>query len=173
MSQRPTSVTVFGILNIVFGTFGLLCTPISLAMILGMPVAGNPVLRVIHGNELYRLWTIGGSLLGIVAAAVLLAAGIGLLQLRPWARLTSIGLAIYNLVAGVLNIGMSVFVFMPLVQGVKMGSGAEQAAALGALIGGIAGGVGGSCVGMIYPILLLIFMTRPSVKAAFQAPPRL
>ncbi|MCX7886933.1 MAG: hypothetical protein N3B01_06740 [Verrucomicrobiae bacterium] len=169
MTQRPTSVTVFGVLNIVFGAWALLCTPFGLAMEPLMQADGNPVLRAMQDNEVYRLWTIGDSLLGMLAGAVMVAAGIGLLQLKPWARLTSIGLAIYSLIDCVLNIGMLVFVFMPLVEGVKMGGGREQAAALGALIGGIVGGSAGCCLDMIYSILLLGFMSRPNVKAAFQS----
>ena len=39
----------------------------------------------------------------------------------------------------------------------------EQAGAIGAT-------AGGSCFGMIYPVLLLIFMFRPKVVAAFGPP---
>ena len=38
---------------------------------------------------------------------------------------------------------------------------------MGAAIGGVMGG----CFGLVYPILLLVFMTRPQVVAAFKAQP--
>ena len=42
--------------------------------------------------------------------------------------------------------------------------GPEQAAAIGGMIGGLFGG----CLGMVYPIVLLIFMCRRNVAEALR-----
>jgi len=164
MPQRPTSVTVFGILNIVFGALGLLCTPISLAAMFLLPTQGNPVLEAMRENRLYLAWTIVSGSLSFVVSGILLAAGVGLLNLKPWARVTSIICAIYGIAACVLGQAMNLSVMIPYARKLSESGGPQAAAG----IGGMIGGVFGSCFGLIYPILLLIFLTRPTVKAAFQ-----
>ncbi len=168
MQQRPTSVTVFGVLNIVFGALALLCLPITLLMVFGVfKHAPDPTTKALYGNPLYVSWTVVSSVVGLIAAVVELVAGIGLLKLLPWARVTSIGFAIYGIFASIASMVMTAVVMIPIVQKMDTGSGPEHAAAIGGMIGGVIGGIAGSCGAIIYPILLLIFMTRPKVKAAF------
>ena len=161
--QRPTTVTVFGVLNLVLGGLGLLCTPISV-ITLFLPVqSGNPVSRILEENAAYRLYMIASAAAGVLAALVLIVAGIGLLKMKSWARLTSIGYAIYGIVTGVVGIIVNVvFLFEPLMIQARSES-PEAAAAMLGMVGGIAG----TCFGLVYPILLLIFMTRPRVRNAF------
>jgi hypothetical protein len=161
--QRPTAVTVFGVLNLVFGGLGLLCTPISLIMLFYQAQQGNPMSRILDENAAYRVYLIAAAVAGVLAALVLIAAGIGLLQMKSWARLTSIGYAIFGIVTGVVAIIVNVvFIFGPMMTQARDG-GPEAAAAIGGLVGGMAGG----CFGLVYPILLLIFMTRPKIRNAF------
>lgn len=105
--------------------------------------------------------------LGLAARVILLAAGIGLLKLKPWARTVSIAYAIYAivmiLVGAVVNF---IFLVQPMLEQAHQKQGPEAAAA----IGGVVGGTFGSCFGIIYPILLLIFMMRANVVAAFRPP---
>jgi len=158
---------VFGVLNIIFGAMALLCTPVGLAMSFLAPAAGNPILTAMRENQLYRVWTIIGSICGIIGGGVLLAAGIGLLRLNPWARLVSIGYSIYAIVFGLIGQAINLMVLAPVLK--EMAGGQEAAAAIGGMVGGVFGG----CLGLIYPVLLIIFMTRPKIKAAFQSPPSL
>ena len=102
--------------------------------------------------------------LGLLVSLALLAAGIGLLMLKPWARIVSILYAIYSIV--MLIVGSVVnyfFLIQPLLQQAQQKQGPEAAGA----VGGAIGGMFGSCFGLIYPVLLLIFMLRPNIKAAF------
>jgi len=163
--QRPTSVTVFGILNIVFAALGIVSV---LAMVALFAVVGNtsnnPVVQVIHNNPAYAAWMKFSIALGLLAAAVLLVAGIGLLILKPWARILSIAYAIYAIVMVLVsNVVNFIYVLQPLAQQAHEQSGPQAAAVMGGMIGGFFG----SGLGLIYPILLLIFMFRPNVAAAF------
>jgi len=163
--NRPTSVTVFGILVIVFGVLGVLGILGSLVLFLPqMANSSNPVIKLIHDNPAYATWMKFSIALGVVVSAAVLAAGIGLLRLRPWARTFSIGYAIYSLVMVPVSMMVNFFLLTrPLLAQAQQQHGPE---ATGAIAGAV-GGLFGSCFGLIYPVLLLIFMLRANVKAAF------
>jgi hypothetical protein len=163
--QRPTAVTVFGILNIIFaalGIFGVLAS-VMLFMAVGTG-SNNPVIQLIHDSPDYAAWMKVSIVLGLLVSVAWLAAGIGLLKLMPWARTLSIICAMYSLVmvvvGGVVNY---IYLIQPMLQQAQQKQGPESAGA----IGGAVGGMFGSCFGLIYPVLL-IFMMRPNVVAAFR-----
>jgi len=166
--QRPTSVTVFGILNIGFAVVGfvsLLVTILMFAMV--RDTTNNPVLQLIHNNPGYAAWMNLSLVLGFLARAVLLTAGIGLLKLKPWARTLSIVYGIYEIVMVLVGTTVNyVFLMQPMLEQAHGKQGPEAAAAIGGAIGGTVGG----CFGIIYPVLLLIFMMRANVVAAFRPP---
>jgi hypothetical protein len=169
--QRPTSVTVFGVINIIFGGFAIICLPIGLLMSAGLvKFQHNPVMDMLSSSRVWQIWNIVSGILGILSGIVQLIAGIGLLKLKSWARITSVGYAIFAIIVAVANMFLTAILFLPMIQKMNSGSGPEHAATVAGMIGGIIGGLGGSCFQLIYPILLLIFMTRPKVKAAFVAP---
>ena len=154
--RRPAAVTVFGILNIVFAALGLCGTLLALA---GLFVEAEGPLAELDREPFWRAWCVIGVVGGLAMEAALLAAGIGLLNLRRWARLTSIYYAIVALVWGAIGL---VVVFTFLIP--KLARHMGDPAAVGGVIGGVAGG----CIGLVYPVLLLIFMTRPRVVQAFE-----
>lgn len=163
--QRPTSITVFGILNIVFAVLGVFGVLATVALFASAATGHNPVIRLMRENPGYAAFLKVTIPLGLIAAVVLLAAGIGLLLLKPWARVTSIGYAIYTIAMGIIGMAVNVvFVVRPLLAEAAQAQGPEAAGAIGGAIGGSIGG----CLGLIYPILLLVFMTRPKVAAAFR-----
>jgi hypothetical protein len=170
-ATRPTILTVFGILNIVFGSFGLLCTPVSaLALFIPQPAMPNgqvnPALAAMQDPG-YRTFMIFSLVMGMIAAACLLAAGIGLLKQRSWGRTISIGYAGYSLVMVVIGLIISyTYIVSPLMAKAQQNNDPTiQAGAVGGAFGGMAGG----CAGAIYPVLLLIFMNQKSVKGALGA----
>ena len=61
----------------------------------------------------------------------------------------------------------SMFMFQPLLK-----SQQDSQAAATAMFALIGGGIG-VCLGLIYPILLLLFMLRPTVAAAFSLPTKI
>jgi hypothetical protein len=177
--QRPTAVTVFGILNIVFGIMGITCTPIGLLMssvsqglLEGIPEAQqmeNPVQEMMS-DPTFTSYTYVSTALGMVVSAALLAAGIGLLKLRPWGRYISIGYAIYSWVSVVVGGIISYYlIYAPMMERMAEEGGPQTAPFMGGMVGGMVGGmIGGFCFGLVYPTILLIFMLLPDVKAAFQ-----
>lgn len=164
--KRPTSVTVFGILNIVFAGFGVFGVLGSLILFLPqMADSHNPIVQLIHDSPAYAAWLKFSLVLGLVAVAVLLAAGIGLLKLQPWARGLSIGYAIYAILMVVVGTVVNFFLLVrPLLEQANQQRGPEAMGAIGGAIGGTVGG----CFGLVYPILLLVFMLRANVVAAFR-----
>ena len=105
--KRPQSVTVFGILNIVFGAIGIVGLVINLAAMNSEVAKSNPVFKIIEKEPVYRAFMEASVYAGAVVSLVLIVAGIGLLNLKSWARKLSIGYAIYGMamtvVGGVLS----------------------------------------------------------------------
>jgi hypothetical protein len=163
--QRPASATTFGILNIIFAGLGVFGLVASITLLTVMDTR-NPVVRIIQNNPAYAAWMKLSVPLGLLSCAILLTAGIGLLRMKNWARLLSIGYAIYAILFGIVGIVINfLFLVRPMLEEASHKQGPEAAGEIGGAIGG---GIGG-CIGLVYPVLLLIFMTRPKLVAAFRA----
>lgn len=163
--QRPTPVTVFGILNIAFAALGVFSV-ISTAVLLAMAKAGsaNPMVQLMETSPGYATWMKFSVVLGLVVATALLISGIGLLNLKPWARTLSLIYGVFAIVIVIVNSVVSYSVLVvPMLQKAREMQGPAAAGAVGGAYGSMVGG----CFGLVYPILLLIFMTRPNVVAAF------
>jgi hypothetical protein len=154
-SKRPTSVTVFGTINIVFGALGLLCSPLGIIGLL-IPNPGGPMDMYPAGMKLFLLFSYA---LGMMMSVILLVCGIGLLHLKRWARQTTYIYGWFAIIWGIL----STFITLAVL-GASL-SGANQEA-MPAAIGGIVGGACGGLVGLIYPIFLVVYMKRPNLVAA-------
>jgi hypothetical protein len=161
--KRPASITTFGVLNIVFAVLGIFGLIVSIAALF-MPGAGNnPIVRLMRESPAFAAWMKISIPLGLLGCLVLLIAGIGLLRLKPWARKLSIGYSIYAIITGLLGLVMNfLFLIRPMLQEAAQRQGPEAAGAIGGAIGG--------GIGLIYPVLLLIFMTRPNMVAVFHPP---
>jgi len=146
--ERPVPVTVFGILNIVFGSLGLLCMPLGLIGIFAMPNVMNAAVAV-------KAWMLVSSAVGFVCTILLITVGIGLLYLKAWARTGAVVYGwfaiIWDIVGMVASLGL-----------IASGGYGHSHSALPGAIGGIFGGL----VGLIYPVLLIVFMRRPDVRNA-------
>jgi hypothetical protein len=93
-------------------------------------------------------------------------AGMGLLNGKSYGRTLSIWYGIYGIISVIVGIiSHFVFVMGPLTEMLeRMPNGPEK---MGAQIG-MYSPVFGSCIGLIYPVLLLIFMKRRVVVEYFQ-----
>ncbi len=150
----PTSVTVFGILNTIFGTFGLVTSPLSLARL----NESLSLFKALGVGSLVLAWVQISAYLAPVMSFILLALGIGLLMKRSWGRSGSI---YYSYV----SIALSVLLTIMMLSLQPGSSGSEEntmfvAIKIGTIIGGL--------LGLIYPILTIVFLSKPSVKAALE-----
>ena len=170
MRERPVSVTIFGILNIGFGLLalgGVLLSKISED--LGASAANPSVnsffgfLDALNHNHLYVLWNAITVPLNLAAGLVMVAAGVGLLLLKNWARLVSIGCGIYKIIFVILNCAVFFLALREILANAIQGAGMPVIVLL--VIVGLAAAV----LTLIYPALLLYFLTRPKVILAFQA----
>lgn len=176
MQERPVAVTIFGILNIGFGVMslgeGVLSKLSSGVGDLSALTNVSPYfasiaafMDALHKNPGYLLWMNISAPVDFAANLVLIAAGIGLLMGKSWARVSSIGYAVYGLVFPLLNV---------LALGWALhGILAEDFQKYGATLMGILGVVAlfGLALTLLYPGLLIFFMTRPKVVQYFKPIP--
>jgi len=168
--NRPTSVLVFAILNLILGGLGVLSLVGDLAMRLGLfelPTEGNPVLAAMATDSGLRLYLDVMQVIGIPATVVLIASAVGLLKLKPWARAVTIAYGVYTIAVSVFNpIVLYDRAFGPLLEQTAGTSGPERMAAVFGTVGLIVGAV----VMTGYWVLVMVFMTRRHVVAAFDDP---
>jgi hypothetical protein len=146
--ERPTSVAVFGILNIVFGSLGLLCMAFGLIACFVWP-------DVMNSEDSDTPWTLLSGTVEFVSSMLLIVVGIGLLYLKRWARIWCLGYGWFAIVWGLISIVNSTWAIR------SVASEYPQMA--------VAGGIGilcGTLVYLVYPVLLVIFMQRPNVRQA-------
>jgi len=143
---RPTVVTVFGVLNIVFGGLGLLSMPCGLIVLFAMPNIMNP-------TEGVKVWLLFGSIVGFACTILLIAVGIGLLKLRAWARKWCLIYGWFAIAWGIIGTIINILL-------ITSGAYGYSDDAAPSAIGGVLGGL----IGLVYPILLVIFMQKPNVK---------
>jgi hypothetical protein len=175
MRERPVSVTLFGMLNIGFGLFGLAGVLLSILFVgigsPGAPVAGASsgsiismwpaLLNAITSDAAYMALRQISVRMEAACGVALLAAGIGLLALKNWSRRLSIGWAIYRCVLAFIESAVMFMVVRRVLGGFPQVSQEAFVMAAGVAIIEVV-------FALIYPLLLLYFMTRPRVVQAFQ-----
>lgn len=181
--KRPTVLTVFGVLNIIFGSLGLLCNLcmggfIALfAVILNQPAQDREVaklqemMRPLVDAPGFAAFITASMVVGIILAAVLLFSGIGLLKVQPWARTASIFWAVTSIIIQIGSLAYTIAVVNPAMENwlrqvaaqAKQGIPPPQNPAASA-----AQSVVGAVIGMTYAVVLLIFMFTPTVVNAFK-----
>jgi len=161
MMQRPTSVVVFGVLNIAFGILGLFALPIVIHSTVTGFNGNNPYFV---DSAVFRAWAIITMILSPPSVIALLASAYGLLKMRAWGRNLAIIYAAVAIVTALIGQVMNwVYIFQPRLAQI---AGDDSGQAAGVWIGVIATVVGG-LVGTAYPVALWFFMSRPRVLAAF------
>ena len=145
---RPMAVTVFGILNIVFGSLGLLCVPVALITMFAAP-------NMMNAGGGTRAWTLVASAVGLFCTIFLIIMGVGLLYLKAWARTGSLAYGWFAIIWGIIGMAVNFAAFASVAHG-------SSPDVMFGMIGGVIGGL----IGMVYPILLIVFMRRPNGKEA-------
>lgn len=171
-NPRPASVTVFAILAIIFGSLGMLGTLYSMPQYLGLKFGPNPVMDAIRQDRLLVSLTLGGLVVGFSLALLQLISGVGMLSLRPAALKGIIWYAILDLVRSILTIILNLAVMNPRLEEVTRQAMQSNPQLNTPQMKAIMqySSYGGVCllvVLLIWPILILVFMRRPHVKAAF------
>ena len=162
---------IFGILNIGFGLLGLAGLLTQKMFESFAAQTPNPTLNSMMAfmDEMNKdptviLWRDISIPLEGVASVALLAAGIGLLLLKNWARLGSIAYAIYKMIFVVANL-----IVLYTALGAMLQKALQNAPAVVVGIAAVSSAVG-VVISLAYPGLLIFFMTRPKIVSAFQPP---
>ncbi len=164
MRQRPVAIIIFGILNLGFGLM-YLTSPLFILAMRKIKLPGQSALTALYSDPSYIAWLNVSSAAGVVAGLALLVFGVGLLLSKNWARIGSIVFAFFY---GAFAVASSVATwrFMGPMTGQMPGMAPGFAAVIRTLAP-----VFSLIYGLAYPVLLLIFMTRPNVIAACQPEP--
>jgi hypothetical protein len=169
---RPGSVTALAIIGIVFGGGGLLCKPFSLLALFMPQPTPNPAVEM---QKEMMGWSLFNAGLGTLISALLLAAAIGALMLKPWARKGMLAYAGLAVLMNVVGLVVSLVWIVPRTQ--KMYTQLQQQGA--ALPPGFSSfmqkaGVPITLVSfvllMVFPLLVGYFFSRAEVKGAFEGP---
>jgi hypothetical protein len=184
--KKPPVITVFGILNIIFGGLGLLgaicggLATFAFAQVT-MPGPGNPpnpikdMLEYMDKHApLYTTYMIFEIVIGLIMAVILIVAGIGLLKVRPWARWLSIAYAGVRLVLILVGLVLAILIFNPVLADWQadynkraVPAGTPPPPSLGSGATNNISAALGSILGAAYSIALLVVMFLPNVRAAF------
>ena len=170
MNQRPTSVLVFAIIDIVLGAlFSCVCLPLGVLSMLGLIPGGenDPTMKLMESNAAYAWFTYINTALSTITSIMLLCAGIGMLQLKPWARVMAIIWSLYTIVSMIMTIALNtVLMYIPW-----MNSSNEQEQVMAYF--GLVFGIGFLVVFVGYALGQVYVLTRPSVVRAFSDMPPL
>jgi len=152
LPKRPAWPTAIGVISVVLGSLGFICTPIVMA-------AGA---RNTRGNQVYELfpdwyhsYTMAAFAVGLAIAVVLLLAGIYLLKRRPAAKLLHVTYALIQVFTAVVNAILLVTTFLPSIRQ----SSAPEHLKTSIIIGWVIG----IPIGLVYPVFLLIWFCRPKI----------
>jgi hypothetical protein len=186
--KRPTVVTVMAILNIVFGSLGLLCYLCAGAGFLILFAAINQAGPQDRGVQaLKELWAevsrevpwmgayfVGSMIFSLLMAILLLVSGIGLLNMKSWARALAIFYSLITIITQIVVLWLQLAYINPLMLRVNQNLMARNPAFQpgndpfgGGLMSNNLWSVIGAVIGMTYAVVLLIMMLLPSVSAAF------
>jgi hypothetical protein len=188
--RRPTAVTVVAVLSLVLGGLGLVCSLCGTAgaafFVIGYNNAPPPKPGEPDGMALFKIadeempnykYVAGASLVfGIVMAAVLIVAGIGLLRMSPFARTLTIFFAVVWLLYTFASLAYQFAVVRPGAQeairkwvehekarGLVMSRPQEESPLTSAI-----GPAIGTFLSVGFAATLLIVMMLPGVKRAFR-----
>ena len=171
-NRRPTTVTVFAILAIIFGSLGTLGMLCSIPQQLGFRFTRNPVVEAMQKDTLLVAINLASHAIALALFITLLWSDIGALSLKPAARTAMLWYAKIDIVATILQIILSVTFIHSRTEAMTrkalLASPGINAASVDTLLKvTFYGGLALSAVILIWPILILYFMNKPHVKAAF------
>lgn len=152
-AQTTQVPKVFGILNILFGLVCGACTGVGAVAVLGLIA-----LIETAGGDLGIWKIVWPAMMGLVVLiyVILVVAGIGLLMGKAWGRTLSVAYSGVAIALSIFGLILNLFILPDALSG---GAAPVDAA-------GSAKDIVSTAIGLIYPIVLLVFMNKPEVKAA-------
>ena len=178
---RPKVLTAAAILCLIFGAmglFGLLGAMMALsgAQVAPMPGGGDAAKELMNEPHVKALSVYGG-LIGAAVGAAAVAAGIGLMKCRDWARKVAIFWSFYHILAAIGGAYITSKYMMPLMQKmmeaqIKLqsnGKESDAAAAFGSKVGTLVGtlsAIFGVLFAVAVAVTVIILVTRPQGRAA-------
>jgi hypothetical protein len=173
--RSHAGVTTIAIFQLVFGALGLACDLLGLvgqAASLGGPGAGQTA-QIEKDMEaaLPYYKPVGFAFLGVdlLLSVLMLVSGLGLLQRQPWGRPVTIGYAVLSIINRLIATAYNAFLVMPVMKDALAKHGGANAQAAGILSAATGVGLFIGFLFILYPIIVLIVMARPDVKALFGA----
>jgi hypothetical protein len=153
--MRPTAVTVIGIIGIVLGILGLCCNLIGLGAAGSLPMLAemaqqsgeqSPELRQVLENPALMRYTMVSAVVGLVLSVWMIVASILLLGMKPIGYTLMLSNAVVRLLWAIVGtiVGIAIVGMKPT----SLISVPFQIA---------------------FPVAVLIVLTRPNIKAAFQS----
>lgn len=166
MNQQPTSVTTFGVLNIVFGMCSFACLGLSVVSAFsGQQATGLPEIDAAFASQGFRIFSLVSNVLGALASIVLMACGVLLLSRKELGRTLSVGWGWFAIVYTLLSTIVTLAFLLPALSGSLTASGTSMALPL---TFGILCALMALALQLVYPSLLIYYMTRPWMIAYFQ-----
>ncbi len=164
-SSTPTRTPipmVFGILNILFGAFGI-CGLIGFGVVMLVPELNQQSedmpFQAIQAEGPLRYIQMAGVGVGGVLTLVLVAAGVGLWRYRHWGRTLSIVYSALAVLSTIGSMGLNFYIAQNQNPPVNAQIDSESFHALMIAVTLLSG-----CGSLIYPVVLFIFMQLDRVK---------
>lgn len=168
MKKRPTSVTVFAILNIIFcglGVIGFIFWTINKLGLIPQPAEKDALTLAMENSVPFQWFSDIVTVAGIFTTILLLAASIAMFSLKPWSRKVTIGLGVYSVVLIVVSVVLQYFViWAPLLPNV---TGTDLLIVRVAIV--ISGVISLFFIG--YNLLMIYMLNRSVVVEAFTPEP--
>lgn len=183
----PAAVTIVAILNFVGAGFGLCCAEIPalagqifgtssmMSGLKGMGPAGNKAVDDVQKLEKFQdkelpshaIYVYASTFLNMFVSLLMVISGIGLLMLKPWGRLLALLYVPCSLLMRLCGVGYLLAIFNPMMMRwydtqKDLPPDFIAGQKFGLYIGSFFG-----LVFLVYPVVVLFLMTRPSVVQAF------
>jgi hypothetical protein len=185
---------VFAILNLVFGGIGLLCNMCGIlgqAFAMSIPMAGppgaggkNPMMEAFGGLEKeipgYTAYQFSTLAVGFILCAMLVLSGIGLLNMKRWARWLCVGTSVAIILYAIGTAAYTIAYVQPALERLQRHIQEEIQKQTGGPTPNpfafltMAGTVSAVLTGLVkiaYAVGLLVVMFLPGVSAAFAGRP--
>lgn len=166
--RRPTSATFFGVVNVAIGSLEVLWAPFVLIALFEdfvRPSSLNPPARTVAEQESQTILMVTTPL-GAIAAGLMFASGIGLLGAKPWGRTLALAYAYLALLLALADaIPRYLYRMQPALAALRDRPDPQMLRVV------IASGVA-MFFNFTYPVLLHVFLARPSVARALAPPVR-